>query len=389
METTQKEKIEAGRERDLILGVLGGPWVGKFGYPGIEAYVESIKRSGFAGRKVMLCWSLRPEVRTTLLEYGFEVVDLPRPRDPFFHARMRVCAEYLRDHYKEFRYIFWLDIKDLILQSDPSVWMEKHIGNHGLIGSTECVTIEQEETNQIWSRTIVGEKEYQEIKHEEVINGGTWAGKSEIMAEVFYQVHLRCYSYQGPFPPCQAQINYVMRQSPFKEELYIPRWSESFAACLHPVWWIGARYKCAPFLKDFAPVIDIETATLYPGMGAATEGHDWIDFNPYCTSMKRARKLTMRKHSDALSGVECVTNPGNEPFCIVHGYDRDFDMQTIFEYKYRYAGRFNLEDYKRHSELVIPIERRGLRAVQRPRIDQLAFGGVTGPSTRTFVRGKP
>ena len=127
----------------------------------------------------MLVWDIHPHTRELLVRADFELVDLPTPSEPFFKARMRVCDEYLQERNKEFRYIFWLDIKDLVIQSDPSVWMESNIGSAKIIASTECVTIEQEETNQLWARTILGEEKYQEIKDCEVINGGTWAGESE------------------------------------------------------------------------------------------------------------------------------------------------------------------------------------------------------------------
>jgi len=354
------------KTNDLILGVIGGTWVGLGSYPGVEAYLVSIKRSGFTGRKVMLVWGIRSGTRQKLLEYGFELVDLPQPQDPFFHARMRVCDQYLKNHYKEFRYIFWLDIKDLILQNDPSVWMEQNIGKHGLVASNECVTIEQEETNQLWSRNIVGENEYQSIKNEEVINGGAWAGKSEIIAEVFHQTHLRCYPYQGPYPPCQAQLNYVMRQEPFKSELYIPRWSEGFAACLHPCWspW---RTPCWPHMRDQHPVLDIKTCTLHAGT-KPNPNNPMIVFNP---NWGRDRLLKMEPHAFPLNGVECDDSPKGKPFAIVHGYDRDWDVKSLFDFRYRYNGDFGLEAYKVwNAELAAlqPATRRGLRSVKREHI---------------------
>ena len=157
---------------DLILGVMGGTWVGPGSYPGVEAYLESIQRSGFTGRKVMLVWGIRTETRQKLVEYGFEIVDLPQPLDPFFHARMRVCWEYLKEHHQEFRYIFWLDIKDLILQNDPSVWMEQNIGTNSLVVATEPVPIIREETNWLWANTILGESKAKELEDCLVLNGG-------------------------------------------------------------------------------------------------------------------------------------------------------------------------------------------------------------------------
>lgn len=296
----------------------------------------------------MLTWQIRPEVRHKLIEYGFEVVDImPWPPEPFFHARMRLCWEYLKDHYKEFRYIFWLDIKDLVLQSDPSVWMEQNIGTASLIGSTECVTIQQEETNQIWARAILGEDKYQEIKNDEVINGGTWAGESEAMTEVFHQVHLGCNTYGGPYPPCQMWINYIMHTKPFVDMLYIPRWSEGFAACLHPVWWSGARTKCRPYLRDQAPVLNIDTSVLYPGIKINPKNQS-VAFND-----RWGKDTPMNIISSAinpLAGVECVKFPQNKPFAIVHGYDRDWALKEMFEFKYRFDGDFNLQAFKANQE---------------------------------------
>ena len=366
--------------QDLILGVLGGPWCG-FKYPGVEAYLVSIERSGFAGRKVMLVWGIRPDVRHKLIEYGFELVELPQPADPFFHARMRVAWEYLKDHYQEFRYIFWLDIKDLILQSDPSIWMEQNIGDYSIVASNECVTIEQEETNQLWSRVIVGEAEYQSIKDEEVINGGTWAGKSEAITEVFHQVHLRCYTYGGPYPPCQAQLNYVLRQEPFKGELYIPRWSQGFAACLHPCWspW---RMPCWPNMRDPHPVLDLETCTLHAGT-VPNPKNPMVVFNP---RWGNTRNIQMETTSYPLYGIECTPKPEGKAFSIVHGYDRDWDAKSLFEFRYRYNGEFDFSAYMKHNEGLValqPLERRGLR---RPKREIFVGDSKLPQSGRVFRR---
>jgi hypothetical protein len=318
------------KTQDLLLGVLTGQQY-QLKYPGIEAYVVSLQKSGFSGRKVMIVWNVNPITRELLLKHGFEIVDLfPNwPSEPFFHARMRVAWEYLRDHSQEFRYVFWFDIKDFIFQSDPSVWMEQNIKDHKIIGSTECVTIEQEETNKLWAQTILGEKRFQEIKDEEVINGGTWAGTAEEMTEVFNQVHKGCTTYTGPYPPCQIWINYVLRQSPFKECLYIPRWSEGFAACLHPCWspW---RDICWPYLRDPHPTLDIDTVTLYPGTKTNKE-NPMVLFNG---NWGRSIPLKIVEWTAPLHGVEITKEHPNKPFCVVHGYDRDWTMKSLFEYKY-------------------------------------------------------
>ena len=367
--------------QDVILGVLGGPWCG-FEYPGVEAYLVSIQRSGFTGRKVMLVWQIRLEVKKKLIEYGFEVIDIkPRPPEPFFHARMRLAWEYLKAHHQEFRFVFWLDIKDLVLQSDPSVWMEEHIGDAKIVGSTECVTIEQENTNQLWARTILGDAKYQAIKNAEVINCGTWAGEAEVMSEVFHQVHLGCTTYRGPYPPCQIWLNYVLRQKPFVNMLRIPRWSEGFAACLHPVWWVDVREHCYPYLRDEYPTIDPNTAVLYPGVN---------DPSSECIKFSKMWRRTenfelVPKVSGVPLGVECVSSHSNKPFVIVHGYDRDWGMKWMFDFKYSFEKDFDFVKYREERDLLCKQSREGPRALRRPDVSSLSVGGSVH---REFKRKK-
>ena len=364
---------------DLILGVLGTQWE-RTRPGGLESYLESIKRVGFAGRKVILVWDIHPATRASLLAGGFELVDLPTPADAFFKARMRVCYEYLKEHSKEFRYIFWLDIKDLVLQSNPSVWVEDNIGDSDIIASTECVTIEQEETNQLWARTILGEEKYQEIKGCEVINGGTWAGKSAAMAEVFHQVHLGCSTYAGGYPPCQIWVNYVLH-TVFKGKCRIPRWSEGFAACLHPCWspW---RVHCWPNLRDAHPVLDINTGLLHAGTFPNPK-NPMVVFNP---RWGKDRRVLISSPSHPLEGVELVDAPKGKPFVIVHGYDRDWDVKSLFEFKYSSAKDFNLQGFlEKNEEHVkqLPVPRRPIR---RPTHEVPAGNRQLPQPGRVFLR---
>src|ERR1035437_7423448 len=128
------------KSQDLILGVLGTQWE-RTRPGGVNTYLESLKRSGFSGRKVMLVWDIHPQTRVDLLRYGHEIVDLTVPPEPFFHARVRVVYEYLKEHHKEFRWVNFFDVKDFLLQSDVSLWLEENAGNHSIIASSEPVPI--------------------------------------------------------------------------------------------------------------------------------------------------------------------------------------------------------------------------------------------------------
>jgi hypothetical protein len=368
------------KTQDLILGVIGGTWVGPGSYPGIEAYVESIKRSGFAGRKIMMVWGIRHDTRQKLLEYGFELIDLPQPKDPFFHARMRVCDQYLQEHHQEFRYIFWLDIKDLVLQTNPSVWMEENISDHSLVAATEPVPIRTEETNWLWARNILGETKADEIKECLVLNGGVLAGKSEVMAEVFHQTHLLCYPYGGPYPPCQISMNYVLHTM-LNKELYIPSWSKGFAACLHPCWspW---RTPCWSHMRDPHPVLDINTCTLHAGT-TPNAADSMVVFNP---NWGTDRRIQITSPSQPLHGLECVNAPEGKPFSIVHGYDRDWDVKSLFEFRYRFGGDFNLASYKAWNEELAKLNAGHQRSLRSPKRESIIGVSQLPQPGRIFKR---
>lgn len=332
------------KNNDLILGVFANYG---FSYPGIEHYMVSIARSGYTGRKVLLCWNLAKPVQDMLVRWGYELVFVDPPAKEtkalpvnFFIHRMKVVAEYLADHKDEFRFVFWLDIKDLIVQSDPSIWMEKNIGDAKLIASTECVTIEQEETNAKWVKDVCGPEAYMMLRDEEVINGGTFAGEANIMASVFMYTYNMIRDYKGEWPACQPTLNYVMRFPDIKPFLRIPRWTEGFAACLHPMWAHGLkdnqpwnpRDLCRPFLRDVPPALDINKRLLFArtktdsnnlGLGYLNWGGR-VDFS-------------FMAKTDPAHSIELIdSTPADVPFCIVHGWDRDFGMKHFFEQAYSF-----------------------------------------------------
>jgi hypothetical protein len=100
---------------DLILGVFAN-----YSWDAIEAYAVSIALSGFRGRKVLLVWNLANEVRSRLKVFGFELIDVPPANmrvtfaGEFFRHRDKLVAEYLAAHKSEFRFVFWLDIAQLM-----------------------------------------------------------------------------------------------------------------------------------------------------------------------------------------------------------------------------------------------------------------------------------
>ena len=343
---------------DCILGVFANYG---FEYPGIEQYMVSIARSGYTGRKVLLCWNLRPDVHNMLTRWGYELVYVdPPPRETkvlpvnFFIHRMGVVADYLSEHYREFRDVFWLDIKDLVVQTNPSRWMQAN-RKKSIVASTECVTLEQEETNNLWIKDVCGAAAHRWLKDREVINGGTFAGEAEIMKDVFCDVYSFIQDYDGEYPACQPAINMILHSAKYCERVEIPRWTEGFAACLHPMWAVGRpshpRDLVRPYLRDVPPAFDIEKRLLYARRA--------IDKNSmslkYHSSWGGKLEFTFLPKYNPRTGVELISATEYDvPFCVVHGWDRDWNMKHIFCETYsfeRLAGLTEVyQDYRQFLE---------------------------------------
>jgi len=365
--------------QDVILGVLGTHWE-RTRAGGVNTYLESIRRSGFLGRKVMIVFDIHPDTRKDLLRYGFELQEVPTPAEPFFVARVRLVWEYLRDHYKEFRFVHWLDVKDLVLQNDPSIWLEKNIGKSSIVASSEPVPIHTEETNWMWAKTILGESKASEIAHCLVINGGTFSGTAEALKEIFYQTHLLCKDYTGGYPPCQISMNYVMHTM-LKNELYIPYWSEGYAVCGHPIWspW---RMPCWRNMRDPHPVLEVNTCVVHAG----TEPNNKNPMILFDDNWGVNTRLQIVEDSHPLRGIECVENPKGKVFSIFHGYDRNWLLKSMFEFKYREGTDFNLDAFKKWNENTsqeVPKARRGLR---RAKIETLNSCSQLPQPGRVFRR---
>ena len=367
------------KDSDLLLGVLGTQWE-RSRAGGVNTYLESIKRSGYTGRKVMICWDIHPQTRVDLLRYGFELVDLPNPKEPFFIARIRVVYEYLKAHHQEFRWVHWFDVKDFLLQSDPSAWIDQNAGNYSIIASSEPVPIRTEETNWLWATSILGESKASEIANCLVINGGTFSGKSEIMLELFYQTHLLCKDYTGGFPPCQISLNFVMHTM-LKEDLYIPLWSEGYAVCGHPIWSLW-RTPCWPHMRDPHPVLDINKCVIHAGT-TPKPSNAMVKFNDIWGTDTR---LQIEHPANPLQGIECVDNPQGKAFSIFHGYDRNWNLKRMFEFKYRENADFDLESFKKWNAELAALQAPASRGLRSPKRESIVGNSFVPQPGRVFSR---
>ncbi len=218
---------------DLLLGVFANQ-----GFSWIEGYMTSSKTCGFRGRKILLVWNVAQNVRDKLIEFGFELIDVPQKHTGgswhefhknFYEYRDTLAYQFIKERGHEFRYIMWMDIRDLVFQTDPSIWMEKNlVGDKKIVIATESYLIKNEQCNDNWVKNIFSPETYARIREEEALNGGTFAGTPEEMAEIFRRTIEIC-KWDTHQIVEQAALNVIAREEDFKHNVIVPRLAEGFA----------------------------------------------------------------------------------------------------------------------------------------------------------------
>src|ERR1700692_2432011 len=141
---------------DLIIGVLKN-----FSWEPVKAYALSLSRSGFKGTKLMCVNGINDELRRNLKTLGFVLVDFTEPEATFGWSfavsRYAPAIEYVKRHLADLRYVIWGDVRDLVFQTDPSIWLEKHMAPQRLLGCSEGVMIYDEVTNDSWVQQVSGD----------------------------------------------------------------------------------------------------------------------------------------------------------------------------------------------------------------------------------------
>ena len=278
---------------DLILTAMKGPYE----WSALKTFVNSVHRSGFRGEKVMLASGIALEVRLQLEIAGWEVIDyvIPPGTKPFgsyCSERFWPANDFLKYNAEDFRYIIWCDWKDLVVQTDPSVWLYKNMSVDSVIGCSEGMLIKEEFYNNGWLKQAApNDAVYNTAREHPILCAGTLAGSALVMRRVLCAVYDVLSTspdkpdYEGGISPLidQGILNYILRIFPFDTLTRVPEWSEGFCATVN--WYIVHRW-------TNRPVPEVRDGVFYP------QGK-------------------------------------SEPFAIVHQYDRDENWKKAVIERYR------------------------------------------------------
>lgn len=242
---------------DIIVGTaISQDWAD------VELFANSVARCGFRGKKILFIEGMTAEATIKLQELGFELLDLNASSFPRYDAerkwatvgtaRFRPVYEYLEEH-TDVRYVFWTDVRDVVYQSDPSMWMENNYSP--LIIGSECIAIKDEPGNAQWVRNAFDDETYEKVKDFDVLNSGTFAGLAYAVKE-FCKAIYEISSKATVLPVDQGVVCVLPHQLTYGGLTWVPKMKDGFAAVVSSFLWLGPtpqQRKYAGKLTDTCP----------------------------------------------------------------------------------------------------------------------------------------
>lgn len=273
---------------DLVLASVRG-----YSWEQIRPYVISLERTGCTAQKVMIVDQVSTEAKIELQARAWNVREYIFPagtmEDFITHHQFIPVVDFLAKTKNDFRYIIKTDVRDIVFQSDPFVWLAKH--NHELVAAHESWRVRDEQyVSGAWRASSYPPGAVSWLLNEQTINSGELAGTPKIMARLWADV----LALARPGSNDQSTVNYLLRTPAYKGKFVISPLDDGWAVC------------CAPFRTE--------------------QFRSEIDFNP-------ALFTDTIPVFDKAAGMVYTTT--GVPFCIVHMYDRDPEWTKIMQEKYR------------------------------------------------------
>lgn len=264
----------------------------------IKYWVNSINESGFTGDKVMILMNCDKETVSKVSDAGFDIIAFGQDDkgNLVYNSNMMVHVERFYHIYqhlknKDYRYVITTDVKDVIFQKNPSVWLEEWLGNDSasddLVFSSESMKYKDEPWGDQNLRETFGTQIYEDFKDNTIYNVGVLAGRGYAMKDLMMNIFASCLG--RPIKICdQSTFNFLVSQHPYlKTSKYAQ--SEDGWACQ---------------------------------LGTTADPSKLEQFKPF-----------LLEPSPKLEGDKVVTSTGIE-YTIVHQYDRVPEWRKVIEEKY-------------------------------------------------------
>jgi len=213
----------------------------------------------------MIVFNASYETVNKLFEHDFKTIILNRDEEKqavYYHSPLKVYVErflfihkYLQQVWHNYDYVLTTDVRDVIFQTDPVLWLRENLGDKKLVAGGESIRYRDEAWNRENLFQAYGAQIYDMFKDNEVYNVGTLGGTAEAIKDLTLNIFSS--SVNRPYAVVdQAVFNILIQSPPYKDSVKFARHSDGWACQagvnVAPDKIEGFR----PFLLDKEPVFE-------------------------------------------------------------------------------------------------------------------------------------
>jgi len=158
----------------------------------VKPWVDSLKKTGFGGKVFVLVYNPQDN---SLLDYFknegiFTFVGQYLGETNMATQRFVNYAEVLKMEYAaDVDQVISTDIRDIIFQKDPGVWLQNNIEDYDLVATSEGVKFRHEDWNGGNLEKHFGRKRFLTMADKETLCSGIIAGKKEMIQKLFTTIY--------------------------------------------------------------------------------------------------------------------------------------------------------------------------------------------------------
>lgn len=208
--------------KDLIIGCFTG-----YDWSTVQYWANSINLCGFNGHRVVMVYDTDSATINRLKALQFQVC----PFDPAeiatgyaygfgfeenYAHRFQAYYEFL-DHLPDildYRYVIATDVRDVVFQSDPSLWLSANLVDKKICASCESLRYR----NEPWGDESVRNaypRLYRRMAARPIWNCGVQAGDTRVMRDFWLQLSMACAA--GLEAADQAAYNILLSLLPWQD----------------------------------------------------------------------------------------------------------------------------------------------------------------------------
>ena len=250
--------------KDLIVGCATN-----YDWSKLKYWVNSINRSGFEGDKVLILMNCDKDTVQKISDSGFSIIAFNQDTEGNlkYESSMMVHVErffhiyqLLKDNL--YRYVITTDVKDVVFQQNPSVWLENNFtDSDDLIFSSESMKYKDEPWGNQNLLETFGPQIYEDFKNHTIFNVGVLAGRGYAMRDLMMNIFASCM--HRPIKICdQSTFNFLISQHPYLKTSKYTKSEDGWACQLGTTADPSKIEQFRPFLLEPSPkMVDDKVVT--------------------------------------------------------------------------------------------------------------------------------